>query len=344
MRDLLVAGGGPIGLATALYAVRSGLDVTIREPRAGVIDKACGEGLMPGAVAALHDLGVELEGAPITGIRYVDRHHHVDAEFTAGSGLGVRRTELHAVLRERVRQAGVAVVESAVADIQDRGDHVLVDGESVRHVIAADGLHSSVRRLVGLDLPRSSPRRYGQRVHVQCAPWTSFVEVHWGSWGEVYLTPVGPQEIGVAVLGARRASFDELLEDFPLVRERIAGHSRSSVRGAGPLRQRSSRRVQGRVMLVGDAAGYVDALTGEGIALGLAQARVAVACIADGRTERYDRLAGRLGLRHELLTHALLRATAHSAVRRHLVPAASRLPWLFDTAVNQLARPVGRPA
>jgi flavin-dependent dehydrogenase len=98
------------------------------------------------------------------------------------------------------------------------------------------------------------------------------------------------------------------------------------------------------VLLVGDAGGYVDALTGEGIALGLAQARVAVACIAEGRTEHYDRLAGRLGLRHELLTHALLRATAHATVRRRLVPAASRLPWLFDTAVNQLARPVGRPA
>ena len=339
MRDLLVAGGGPIGLATALYAVRSGLDVTIREPRAGVIDKACGEGLMPGAVAALHDLGVELEGAPITGIRYVDRHHHVDAEFTAGSGLGVRRTELHAVLRERVRQAGVAVVESAVADIQDRGDHVLVDGESVRHVIAADGLHSSVRRLVGLDLPRSSPRRYGQRVHVQCAPWTSFVEVHWGSWGEAYLTPVGPQEIGVAVLGARRASFDELLEDFPLVRERIAGHSRSSVRGAGPLRQRSSRRVQGRVMLVGDAAGYVDALTGEGLAVGMAQARAAVDAVASGDATAYEKSWRQIRRRHDALTLGLVTATRVPVVRRALVPAARAVPGVFRAAVNQLARP-----
>ena len=339
MRDLLVAGGGPIGLATALYAVRAGLDVTIREPRAGVIDKACGEGLMPGAVAALHDLGVELEGAPITGIRYVDRHHHVDAEFTAGSGLGVRRTELHAVLRERVRQAGVAVVESAVADIQDRGDHVLVDGESVRHVIAADGLHSSVRRLVGLDLPRSSPRRYGQRVHVQCAPWTSFVEVHWGSWGEVYLTPVGPQEIGVAVLGARRASFDELLEDFPLVRERIAGHSRSSVRGAGPLRQRSSRRVQGRVMLVGDAGGSGAALTGGGRAVGLAQARAAVDAVASGDATAYEKSWRQIRRRHDALTLGLVTATRVPMVRRALVPAARAVPGVFRAAVNQLARP-----
>ena len=47
MRDLVVAGGGPVGLATALYAAHAGLDVVVREPRTGPIDKACGEGLMP---------------------------------------------------------------------------------------------------------------------------------------------------------------------------------------------------------------------------------------------------------------------------------------------------------
>jgi flavin-dependent dehydrogenase len=94
------------------------------------------------------------------------------------------------------------------------------------------------------------------------------------------------------------------------------------------------------VLLVGDAAGYVDALTGEGIALGLAQARVAVAGIVAGRPETYDAQARRLGRRHELLTHALLRATAQPALRRRLVPAAQRLPWVFATAVNQLARPI----
>ena len=114
--------------------------------------------------------------------------------------------------------------------------------------------------------------------------------------------------------------------------------------GAGPLRQRARRRVAGRTLLVGDAGGYVDALTGEGIALGLAHARAAVACVVADDPERFELLARRLGRRHELLTHALLRATAHRPVRRRLVPAAARAPWLFSAAVNQLARPIEVPA
>ena len=106
MRDLLVAGGGPIGLATALYAAREGLDVGVREPRAGVIDKACGEGLMPAAVAALRDLGVRLDGHPLTGIRYLDGDRSAEAAFRHGDGLGVRRTALHAALATAPRRLG----------------------------------------------------------------------------------------------------------------------------------------------------------------------------------------------------------------------------------------------
>ena len=82
MRDLIVAGGGPVGLATALYAARAGLDVEVREPRVGTVDKACGEGLMPSAVADLTALGVPLEGQPIAGIRYLD--HRRVAEPCSG--------------------------------------------------------------------------------------------------------------------------------------------------------------------------------------------------------------------------------------------------------------------
>jgi len=348
MRDLLVAGGGPVGLATALYAARSGLDVAVLEPRTGVIDKACGEGLMPGALQRLRELGVHPPGQPIAGIRYLDGRRCAQADFRHGPGRGVRRTVLHAALADALLGDGTPVLPRAVRLVEERGDHLLVDGEPTRYLIAADGLHSPVRRLVGLDdrAPRAgggrgsrSPRRYGQRLHAALAPWSGHVEVHWASRAEAYVTPVAPDLVGVAVLSEQRRSFADLIGDFPELAERLSAATTGDVRGAGPLRQRVRRRSAGRVLLVGDAAGYVDALTGEGIALGLAQAEAAVAAVVSGRAEDYDRVCRSLVRRHDLLTRGLLALTRSPQVRAGLVPAAARLPWVFSAAVNQLARP-----
>ena len=339
MRDLIVAGGGPVGLATALYAARAGLDVEVRERRSGVIDKACGEGLMPAAVTALGDLGVALDGQPIAGIRYVDDRHAAEARFRCGPGLGVRRTTLHGALRDAVALAGVAVIEAPVREIVDRGKGLEVDGERCGHLVAADGLHSPVRRMLGLDAPARRRRRYGLRTHVAMAPWTDFVEVHWSPGAEAYLTPVAGRQVGLAVLSEQRRPLPELLAHFPLLADRLREVPWSAVRGAGPLRQRARHGVAGRVLLVGDAAGYVDALTGEGISVGLAQARAAVAAVAAGDPERYEGDWRRIGRRHDVLTHTLLAASRVPPVRRRIVGAAARLPRIFGAAVDQLARP-----
>ncbi|ACV81387.1 NAD(P)/FAD-dependent oxidoreductase [Nakamurella multipartita] len=342
MRDLVVAGGGPVGLATALYAARAGLDVLVREPRTGPIDKACGEGLMPGAVAALTDLGVVPAGRPIVGIRYLDGSRRVQADFRHGPGRGVSRPVLHQALLTAVAAAGVDVVGPRVERVEPRSERLLVDGEATRYLIAADGLHSPVRRLVGLDRPAAREdrsRRFGLRRHVRMAPWTDYVEVHWSPGGEAYVTPLADDRIGIALLTSRRAPFDELLAEFPALARRLAGGDPERVRGAGPLRQRVRGRVRGRVLLVGDAAGYVDALTGEGLALGLAQARAAVAAVARDQPAAYEWAARRVGWRHTALTLGLLTATRVPAVRGHLVPVARRVPWVFGAAVNQLARP-----
>jgi flavin-dependent dehydrogenase len=337
--DLCIAGGGPVGLAAALYAARAGLDVVVHEPRSGPVDKACGEGLMPGAVADLAELGVEPAGHRIAGIAYLDTSRRVETAFRHGDGRGVRRTVLHSALRDAVAAAGVEVETRAVEEVENRGDHVLVDGERFGHLIAADGLHSPTRRYLGLDQPVARRRRFGLRSHVAVPPWTPYVEVHWSPTSEAYVTPVADDLVGVAVLTDSSRPFPELLGEHPLLADRLAGAGWQRVRGAGPLRQRSRRRTLGRVLLVGDAAGYVDALTGEGIALGLAQARAAVEAVRVGRLEDYETAYRRLGRRHELLTKTLLAASRVSAVRRSIVPAANRLPWLFDAAVDQLARP-----
>ena len=141
------------------------------------------------------------------------------------------------------------------------------------------------------------------------------------------------------MLSDERRRLEDLLDEFPLLAARLEGPAVSRIRGAGPLRQRARRRVLGRVLLVGDAAGYVDALTGEGIALGLAQARAAVEAVVAGRPQRYEVAWRRLGWRHDLLTQALLTATRHRVLRHRVVAVAAALPGVFGAVVDQLARP-----
>ncbi len=336
MIDLLVAGGGPAGLAAAIHAARAGMEAVVIEPRTSPVDKACGEGIMPSGVAALRALGVEVPGHDLRGIRYLEGARRAEAPFRGRPGLGVRRTELHAALHRRALDLGVRIVPGKVAEVRQAHDRVVAAGMTARWLIAADGLHSPVRRALGLDAPGSASRRYGLRRHYRIPPWTDFVEVHWSRRGEAYVTPVGDDLVGVAFLSRERRSHGEHLASFPVLDTLLRGREANAVRGAGPLRQRASGRRAGRVLLIGDAAGYVDALTGEGIALALATAEAAVGCLAAGRPEDYPAQWSRLTRRHRLLTEGLVRAARYPSVSRLIVPAAHRLPAAFRAAVHAL--------
>ena len=339
MIDLIVVGGGPVGLATAIEAASAGMSVTLFEPRATPVDKACGEGLMPAARAALHRLGVDPPGVEFRGIHYLAAGSQAVAEFRAGPGLGVRRTDLSAALAERAAALGVhRIAAPAPAPVQDR-DGITVAGTTARWLVAADGLHSPTRRALGLDRP--PPRtaaRYGLRRHYRVPPWTDLVEVHWAERAEAYLTPVAADVVGVAVLGPAGEGFEHWLTRFPAVVERLAGAEPiGPVRGAGPLRQVARRRVHGRALLVGDAAGYVDALTGEGIRTGLACAQAAVAAVMTGQPATYERQWRRLTRSYRLLTSTLVMSSRSTLLRRQIVTAARALPPVFGAAVESLA-------
>lgn len=335
--DVLVVGGGPAGLAVAIGAARAGMDVLVCERRDGPIDKACGEGLMPAAVASLRRLGVDVPGQPIRGIRYLDATRCATAQFRHGPGRGVRRTVLHETLRDAALAAGVTICHRAIETIHQDADRVSADGIRARYLVGADGLHSRVRVAAGLDLPARGRPRWGLRRHF-AVPAADLVEVHWAAGSEAYVTPVAQDIVGVAVLSAARGSFDEQLGAFPWLLERLAGAEPvSQVRGAGPLRQRTRGRVAGRVLLVGDAAGYVDALTGEGVAVSLATAEALVRCLVEDRPDRYERAWSRMTWRSRALTAGLLWTRNRPWGAPAIVPAAARLPAVFARAVDQLA-------
>jgi flavin-dependent dehydrogenase len=338
MIDLLVAGAGPAGAATAIRAALAGLSVVVVEPRSAPIDKACGEGIAHSAVSYLERLGVELSGRPFHGIRYLDGSHSVDARFTAGPGLGVRRTTLHAALMSRLAALDIPVVRSRVGPITQNTTSVTAAGRTARYLAAADGLHSPIRRQLDLSGGNSGEVRRGLRQHFAVSPWTDLVEVYWSRLGEAYVTPVADDLVGVAVLTSARGTFDSHLDAFPLLKRRLRGAAAATaVMGAGPLRQRVRARTAGRVLLVGDAAGYVDALTGEGIAVALRTSAELVDCIRADRSQDYEAAWRRVSWECRLLTASLLWARNRPLLAPRIVPAAAALPGVYRTIVNRLS-------
>jgi flavin-dependent dehydrogenase len=339
--DVLVVGGGPAGLATAIRAAQHGLGVGLLEPKSAPIDKACGEGLMPSALERLVELGIDpdaLPGHEFRGIRYcdaVDADLSAQADFPGGVGRGVRRVVLHERLSDRLRELDVARIPRRVSTVSQDSSGVMAAGLRARYLVAADGLHSTVRDALGLTTAKRRRSRYGIRRHFRAKPWTSRVEVHWADDAEAYVTPVGPDLVGVAMLFHGQGRFDPLMQKFPRLQERLGdAEPVTRARGSGPFAQLSRRRVDGRVLLVGDAAGYVDPLTGEGVAMAVDTSAAAVEAILDGAPARYENDWWRLTRRYFWLTEALYRLTRIRRVHRPMIRLLDAVPPVFRGALG----------
>jgi menaquinone-9 beta-reductase len=352
IRDVAICGGGPAGLATAIRAAQAGWSTVLFEREGEVPDKACGEGLMPRGLQALSRLSV-LDGiepsacAPFHGIRYVQEDGaSVEARFTEGPGLGIRRTALVRALRERARAAGVELLQGSVRGLRASTTAVLdtfAGPLEARLAVAADGVNSPLRRASGLDgVGAKGPRRFGLRRHVAIRPWSDLVEIHWTDGCEAYVTPVGPGNVNVAFLWHgpfERPTWESLLARFPRLCEQVGrAPSGSEQRGAGPLAQAARARFGHRLALVGDAAGYVDAITGQGLTLAFVSAERLVAQLprrlddADALAKalrRYDASLRGEWLRYALPARSLVALARRPALRRRGVRLLAQHPALF---------------
>ncbi len=334
--EVLVIGGGPAGLAAAIAARRYGLGVVLADRAAPPIDKACGEGLMPDALAALQALGVEPGagiGMPFRGIRFVDGALMAEARFAESEGLGLRRTLLHRLLAERAQEAGATTVWRASIELNgpnraELGGRAL----SFRWLIGADGSQSRTRRWAGLPPGWSGLRRFGLRQHFRLRPWSDLVEVHWRNGVQAYVTPVAQDEICVALLGgAPAARFADLPGLFPGLARRLTGASPiGPSRGALSMSTTLGRVVRGSAALIGDASGAVDAITGEGLALAFRQAIALGAALAAGDLARYENAHRRLRRMPLLMARLLLLMGERGGLRRRALGALAARPRAFE--------------
>lgn len=319
--DVLVVGGGPAGLAAAIACRLKGFDVTITDAARPPIDRACGEGILPAGVEALRRLGVPLggdDGFVFRGIRILNGDAPVEAAFGDACGIAVRRTRLHDLLVHRASALGVSMLWGT--RIRDTSSL-----SRCLWIVGADGQSSRVRQEAMLGAARCQSTRFGFRRHYRLAPWTDMVEVYWGARCQIYVTPVGRDEIGVALLSRdSHLRLDGALSEFPQLERRLQNiRLTSPERGAATTTRQLRKVFRGHTVLVGDASGSVDAITGEGLSLAFLQARALAEALAAGDLSAYQaehrRLAG------------------HAAIRANVLMLLDRFSWLRRIVLQGLA-------
>jgi menaquinone-9 beta-reductase len=335
--DVFVVGGGPVGLATAIAARRVGLSATVADGAGPVIDKACGEGMAPETHAILRELGIEFpptSGFRFRGIQFVRKDQRASADFPQGYGLGIRRTVLHDLLTRKAEQVGVNILwKCPVTGISAGGVRLSSGTVPARWTVGADGVSSRVRAWSGLDRSARRSQRTATRRHYRLRPWNDYVEIHWSQRAQAYITPVSQDEVCVVIIGEspQEATFESALRAMPQLRERLAGAEICGrERGAITMMHVLRRVSSGNVVLVGDASGCVDAITGEGLRLGFQHALTLAHALATGDLGGYNRAHRRLAKRPLRMGALMLQIGKSNFLQQRVIHALAAQPRLFQ--------------
>lgn len=336
-RKVCVVGGGPAGLAAAVVLSRENYDVTVVDCAVPPTDKACGEGLMPDSIAILGELGIEIPsdaGFEFRGIRFSDARSMVCADFPNGMAKGLRRTVLHELLIRHAAAQGVSIVWNAKHVRLGEGG-VWVDERFIAAglVVGADGQNSLIRRQAALEQVTREKRRYAFRRHYRIAPWSSYTEFHWGKRSQIYITPIAPDEICVVTASRDpKSRLEQALRDFPELSRRLRGAEPVSPEMGALSLSRTLRSVQrNNVVLVGDASGSVDAITGEGMCLGFRQALALAAALKRGDLREYERLHKKLMKRPQTMASLMLTLARSGRFQRRALAALAQYPEVFES-------------
>jgi menaquinone-9 beta-reductase len=333
--DVFIIGGGPAGLAAAIAARQQGFQVTVADGAEPPVDKACGEGLLPDTIGSLRELGIALDtadGFPFRGIRFLNNSSQVDASFPTGCGLGVRRPVLHQKMIERAHELGVSLLwKTPVTGFCSEG--VVAAGRvfPTKWIVGADGIRSRVRRWAGLDDYTRQESRYAFRRHYHVEPWSDCMEIYWSRETQAYVTPVGNRDVCVVLMsrspGMRSSS---VRKEFPQLARCLdsakgAGREQGAVTSIHGLR----RVYRGRVALIGDASGSVDAITGEGLCLSFHQAVTLAAALKANDLRGYQNAHRRLARRPTFMGRLMLILGGHAGLQERTMRALAANPDLF---------------
>jgi menaquinone-9 beta-reductase len=365
MADVLIAGGGIAGSSLAVMLGRAGLAVELFESGRFPKEKPCGEGLMPAGVGVLqrHGLAEAVGGAPFRGVRYYSGRLVAEGRFPTAAGLpatgrGQRRYHLdHALFTAAAATLGVTAYTGArvTAPLCEGGRVVgmVVEGQQLRAplVVVADGLHSRLRRQLGLEGPPPSRKRVGLRTHYRLAlgqaqpPW---VEIFLGRGYELYVTPLPCGELLVAglaeqgaVVGGAEASMRRWLSEQPLLQARLEGAEQiTALSGMAPLASRARVGVTRGAVLLGDAAGFLDPITGGGMAQALLTAELLAGYVArnlgtsDSWVWQYERARSAMLRDYRILTRMVLGLSSHPWLARGTLRLLRAAPALFSHLIG----------